>query len=487
MSVALVAIPQSMAYAELAGMPAQYGLFAAALPAVAAALFVSSRYLQTGPAALTALLTFGALSTLALPASTEYIGLAALLALLVGALRVVLGLLRIGQVAYLLSEPVLLGFTTGAAVLIVASQIPRLVDAHADGRGVMVDAALAVGDPAAWQWSSLGFAAATAGIVLAGRRLHRLFPGVLVAVLAAIVVSGVTGFQGATLGRLDGGFLHANLRFPWGSTPELLVPAFAIALVGFAEPASIGRTFAAEERLPWDANREMISQGVANVASALSGSFPVGGSFARSSLNRLAGATSPWAGAITGLVVTATLPLTPLLRDLPRAVLAAIVVVAVIKLIKVRDLGILIGRSRGQGVVAVATMAATIGFSPRVERGVLAGIVLALAVHLYRELSVSATSQRVGTVLTVAPQGVLWFATVPSVERVIREALADQPGLTGVRVDLGGVGRLDYTGAAELGRFAEQLADAGVDVEIVNVPPGARRAIAAHFPDRLVS
>ncbi|MCP3937793.1 MAG: sodium-independent anion transporter, partial [Actinomycetia bacterium] len=127
-SVALVAIPQSLAYAQLAGMPAQYGLFASALPSLLAAAFVSSRYLQTGPVALTSLLTFGALSTLADPFSEKYIALAALLAILVGLFRVFLGLVRLGGVAYLLSEPVLTGFTAGAAILIISSQLPKVFD-----------------------------------------------------------------------------------------------------------------------------------------------------------------------------------------------------------------------------------------------------------------------------------------------------------------------------------------------------------------------
>ena len=152
-SVALVALPQSLAYAELAGMPPQYGLFASALPSLLAALFVSSRYLQTGPVALTALLTFGALSGLQEPATADYIELAALLALLVGVVRVLLGFLRLGSVAYLLSEPVLAGFTTGAAILIVSSQIPRTLGVTRGDDGVLTEAAKAITDVGAWHWS----------------------------------------------------------------------------------------------------------------------------------------------------------------------------------------------------------------------------------------------------------------------------------------------------------------------------------------------
>lgn len=482
-SVALVALPQSLAYAELAGMPPQYGLFASALPPILAAIFVSSPYLQTGPVALTALLTFGALSGIAEPSTAEYIELAALLALMVGVVRVALGLIRLGSVAYLLSEPVLAGFTTGAAILIVSSQLPRVFDIERGDDGVLLTAAKALGDIGEWSWSAIAFAAATAVVIVGGRRLHKLFPGVLVAVIAAVVVSGTAGYDGTIVGELDGGFLALQFDFPWGRVGDLVVPAIAIALVGFAEPSSIARTFAAEERLPWDANREMVSQGVANLASGFSGAFPVGGSFSRSSLSRLAGATSRWAGAITGLFVLAAIPLIGVIEDLPSAVLGAIVIVAVIKLINLPVLWRLARQSFAQSLVAVGTLVATLASSPRVERGVLIGIALAIGVHLFRELTVTVDSSDDGDALCVRPRGVLWFATVPQVERLIRRELATEPDLSSVVVDLGGVGRLDYTGAAALGRLAAELDHAGVMVSVRNVPPGASRAATIHLRD----
>lgn len=482
-SVALVAIPQSLAYAELAGLPAQYGLYASALPSLIAAAFVSSKYLQTGPVALTALLTFGALSTMAEPFSTEYIQLAALLALLVGLTRTTLGLLRLGRVAYLLSEPVLTGFTTGAAILIVASQLPRVFDARSEDRGVLINAFLSMVRFDEWRWQAILFAAGSAAVMVAGRRVHRLFPGVLVAVVAAVIVSAATGYDGSVVGELEGGFVSLRLDFPWSSTIELLLPAVAIALVGFAEPASIARTFAAEERLTWDADREMLGQGVANLAAGFSGAFPVGGSFSRSSLNRLAGATSPWAGAVTGALVLFAIPLTPVLADLPTAVLGAIVIVAVVKLLKLADFRYLMLRSAPQGIVAVGTLAATLASAPRVERGVLVGIGLSLAVHLYRELDVTADSVRSGDVLTVAPKGVLWFATVPMVDRLIRDELAEHPDIGTVVIDFAGVGRLDFSGGAALGRLLVELRASGVRVLTANVPPGASRSAGLHLSD----
>ena len=480
-SVALVAIPQSLAYAELAGLPPQYGLFASALPALLAAAFVSSPYLQTGPVVLTSLLTFGALSTITEPGSGDYIERAALLAILVGVFRVLLGLARLGRVAYLLSEPVLMGFTTGAAVLIVAAQVPKVFDVAGDGGGVLADAIGALARPSEWNWSAIGFAAVATAVILVGSKLHRLFPGVLVAVAAGVVASAGLGYSGSVVGELGGGFVSLGIDFRWSAAADLVIPAAVIALVGFAESASIARTFARTDRMAWDPNREMISQGVANLAAGVSGAFPVGGSFSRSSLNRLAGATSAWSGAVTGAFVLVALPLMSLIADLPRAILGVIVIVAVMRLVDVKGLFEIASQSPAQAVVGVGTLAATLVMSPRVERGVLIGISLAVAVHLYRELSVSAVADRVGDTLTVSPQGVLWFATVPQIDRLIRTELAGQPDLTAVVVDMGGVGRLDYSGAASLGRILAELVSAGVEVVIVNVPPGAARSVRVHL------
>lgn len=475
-SVALVAIPQSLAYAELAGLPAQYGLYATALPSLLAALFVSSRYLQTGPVALTALLTFGALSAVAEPGEADYVGSAALLALLVGAIRLLLGLVRMGRVAYLLSEPVVTGFTAGAAVVIMASQLPKVFDVDPDGQ-VLVAAVRALRNPDDWSWTAIAFAAATVALMLGGRRMHRLFPGVLIAVVAGVIVSAAAGYSGSVVGDLDGGFIPFSVDFAWSKAPSLVLPAAVIALVGFAEPAAIARTFAAADRLAWNPDREMVSQGVANLASAVSGAFPVGGSFSRSSLNREAGATSAWSGAITGAFVLAVLPLAPLLEELPTAVLGVIVVVVVLRLLDVAEMIRLPRGSLPQAVVGAGTTIATIAFAPRVERGVLVGICLAVAVHLYRELQVTAPGEREGDRLTVRPKGVMWFATVPQVERVVREELAGHPDIVSVTVDLAGVGRLDYSGAVALRRILERLSASGVVVSVLGVPPSASSVV----------
>ena len=274
-SVALVLLPQSLAYAEIAGVPPHVGLFAAALPPLLAAPFVSSPYLQTGPVTITSLLTFGALSGLESAGTAPYIELAALLALIVGVTRAILGLLRGGIVAYVMSQPVLTGFTASAAILIVASQVPSMFDANPDTEGVIERALWVLLRPNEWDATAIALSISTVLVVLGARRVHQLFPGVLIAVVVAVIWSNLSNYDGTVVGDLPGGFITLSLDLPYSQTPSLLVAGIVIALVGFAEPASIARTFATADRIPWSANRELLSQGVANIASGISGGFPL--------------------------------------------------------------------------------------------------------------------------------------------------------------------------------------------------------------------
>ena len=290
-------------------MPEQQGLFAAAIPPLAAAFFASSPYLQPGPTAVTGLLVFAALSPLATPGSTEYVKLGLLLALLVGVARITIGALGAGVVSYLLSPPLLYGFVPAVAILIVASQLPLVVGTVSINTDLLARAFDALRDPASWSMSALVIAAMVAVIVLTARWFHPLAPGVLIAVAAATLVSIVVGYDGAVVGSFGGTLPSLTLSFPWSELPQLLPAAAVIALLGFAEASSIARTYAAVDRSRWDPNREFVSQGVANVAASITNGMPVGASFSRSALNRLAGARTTLSGFVTGLTVLALLPL----------------------------------------------------------------------------------------------------------------------------------------------------------------------------------
>jgi SulP family sulfate permease len=470
-SVALVLVPQSLAYAQLAGMPAYRGLYAAVLPPLAAAFFASSPYLQTGPVALTSLLAFGVLSAHAVPGSDEYVELGILLALVVGVVRIAVGVLRAGVLAYLVSQPMLLGFLPAAAILIVASQLPAALGAEPPEGGILRSAGWALGHPSAWELAAVLLALATILLVVVGRQVHRLFPGVLVAVAAGLAYSLAAGYDGATIGPIPEKILDPSFDLPWGELPSLLLGGLIIAIVGFVEPSTIARTFAAQERRPWDSDREFVGQGAANIASALGGGFPVGGSFSRSSLNRSAGAVTRWSGAITGLAVLVFLPFAGSLSELPLAVLAGIVIAAVAPLVRPLPLLRLARYSKPQFLVAATTFGLTLALSPHVERAVLAGIVLSVAVHLWRELRLEIPGWLDGETLHMRPRGVLYFGTEQRIEDAFLRLVAEHPQATRLAVHLDGLGRIDLTGALALRAVLHDARDAGFEVEILDVRP----------------
>lgn len=482
-TVALVLIPQALAYAHVAGMPPVAGLYAAGLPLLAAAALASSPYLMTGPVALTSLLTFGALAGRAPAGSDAYLELGMLLALIVGAIRIGVGLLRAGVIAHLMSEPMLMGFVPAGAALILASQLPAALGAPADG-GVLAAAGEAVTDPAAWDPAAVALTAGTLAIVLGGRRIHRFFPGVLVALLAGLAVG--PALDVASVGHVPSGLPTLGLDLPFEDAPSLLVPGAVIAILGFAEPASIARTYATRERRPWSADREFLSQGAANVASAVSGGYPVGGSLSRTSLNHMAGAATRRSGAVAGLVVLAFLPFASTLEPLPRSVLAAIVIATVVGLIRLHRLLALWRISRPQFAVAWVTFGLTLALEPHLEWAVVAGVGLSLAVHLARELSLRLDVTADGPDLVVRPAGVLWFATAHDLQERLIGLLQHHPDATRLRVVLDGLGRIDLTGAITLGHALDDVRAAGLDVSVEGVPAQARGMLDRYMARREV-
>ncbi len=470
LTVAFVLIPQALAYATVAGMPEITGLYAAALPPLAAAFFASSPYLQTGPVAQTSLLTFGALAGRAAVGSDEYVQLGVLLALVVGVVRVLIGLLRTGFVAHLMSEPMLMGFVPAGAILILSSQVPAALGAPSANQGVLQDAASAAARPGGWDLAAVALGLVTLAIVFGGRRLHRLFPGALLAVVVGLVCGAILGFGGSTVGEIPAGLPPFTLDLPWEEVPALLLPGTVIALVGFAEPASIARTYAARERQAWNADREFVSQGVANLASGVSGGYPIGGSFSRSSLNHAAGAVTRASGAVTGIVVLAFLPFAAVLEPLPRAVLGTIVISAVLGLLRFRPLFALWRVSRPQFAVAWVTFGSTLLLAPHIEQAVLIGIALSIAIHLLRELRLQVAATVSEGTLELRPSGVLWFGNADSLGERLTDLLAAHPDARRVRLVLDGLGRIDISGAMKLRDIVDEWREAGVDVELCRIP-----------------
>ena len=474
-SVALLLIPQSIAYASLMGLPPILGIYASILPPIAAAFFVSSPYLQTGPVAMTCLLSIGALSAVSTPGAADYVGLAALLACLIGVCRLLIGLAHSGFIAYLMSPPLITGFTSGAAVLIISSQLPTFLGAEATGTGIMMKAQSAVLQPGNWSLPTIILGALSVTIIVGGKKIHTLFPGILIAVVAGIIFSHLFEYQGNVIGTLPAGLPALSLDLPWHRSLDLLVPAIVVALVGFAEPASIARTIATQNRESWSVDREFVSQGMANIASGISGCFPVGGSFSRTIISFKTGGKTRWSGAITGLSVLACLPVIWILEPLPKTVLAAIIISAVFSLIDVKGLYRIVCDSKPQGLIACTTFVLTILLSPRVDIAILIGIALSVAIHLWREKSLEIKSEYENETLTLSPLGVLFFGSVPTLGDVMRNALAHHIHTKRLILDLTHVGRIDYTGVVTLKQLMLDAEQSGLEVKII--PGGTERSL----------
>jgi SulP family sulfate permease len=382
-TVGLVMVPQAVAYAGLAHMPLVTGLYACLLPALLAVLFGSSNRISVGPAALTCVLIGASLYGLAEPGSPEWVSLAVWLSFLSGALQLGLGLGGYGWLLNLISAPVLMGFTQAASLLIMASQVPALLgvnlslDALPSGSAVLNPAAL-------WGLASLA-------LLLLVRRLRPRWPSIMLVVALSAALSAVTDYSnvGAVVGALPAGL--PSLYWPdwpgWEVFQKLLVPAMVIALVSFLETASSAKIESQRDGKRWDDNLDLFGQGLAKLASGLCGSFASSTSFSRSALMLYAGGRSGWSVvASVVFVLVALLLLLPALQYVPKAVLSAVVITAVLNLFQPRQFMKLWRVSRQEAVTAGLTALVTLLTAPAIYWGVLAGVLITLAQFLYHRL-----------------------------------------------------------------------------------------------------
>ncbi|MCC2636195.1 MAG: sulP, partial [Ramlibacter sp.] len=376
-------IPQSVAYASLAGMPLVTGLYAAFLPMLLSVLFSASTRLSTGPSALSSVLVGASLAGMAVPASANWVALAVWLALLAGLLQFVVGLTRSAWVLNLVSSPVLAGFTQAAALLIMASQLPALIGLQGPLPGLLQGAEI--------DYEALAYGVTSLVVFFAARRLAPRLPIILIAVAVAGAASYFSGYSrhGAVVGQLPQGLPAFYWpQWPgWDQFSSLLAPALVLALVSSLEMASSARIENQRDGKRWDANQDLVGQGVGKLAAAFSGTFATSASFSRSALTLYAGARTGWCTVVTtGFVVLVLLFLTPALAHVPKAVLAAVVIAAVAGLFKPRTFRNLWQIDRVEAFTALATFAVTLLTSPRIYWGVLTGVVLGLAHFLYLRL-----------------------------------------------------------------------------------------------------
>ena len=481
LTVAVVMIPQSVAYAGLAGMPLVTGLYAAFLPAVVAVLFSSSTRLSVGPSALTSVLVGASLLGLAEPGGRQWVELAVWLALLAGLVQAVLGAAGAAWVLNLVSSPVLAGFTQAAALLIIASQIPALIGFNGPLPALLQSPALDLG--------ALGFGAASVALFLLGKRYTPRLPVVLIVVAAAAVVSRWTGYSlhGAVIGELPAGLPAPYWpSWPgWDGLAGLLVPALVIALVSSLEMASCAKTESQHEGKPWNARLDLVGQGLGKLASALSGSFATSSSFSRSAITLYAGARSGWATVMcSGVVLVVLLVFTGALHHVPRSVLAAVVVTAVAGLFKPQILLRLWQVDRIEAVTALLTFGATLATAPRIYWGVLAGVGAGLAHFLFLRLHPriietglhpdgSLRDRRLWELAPLAPRvcalrmdADLDFASASAFERTVVDYLAAHPGIRHFVLFAHPINRVDATGVEMFAQLRKLLADRGIHLHI---------------------
>jgi SulP family sulfate permease len=438
--VTVLLIPQSLAYALLAGLPAETGLYASVLPLVAYALLGSSRTLSVGPVAVASLMTAAAI------ADATALGLAAtevavLLALLSGGLLLLCGLLRVGWVANFLSHPVVAGFVSASGLLIALSQVKHLLGIAAEGDTVIelvsslaahsgsihaATAALGSGTLLFLIWSRQGLPALlrqSGGSAAAASLLSRAAP-----MLAVVVTTWLAfGFDLQARGVALVGHIPAGLPtlqwpvWPWPAVQSLLLPAALLALIGYVESVAVGKTLAARRGEKIDPDQELIGLGAANIAAAVSGGLPVTGGFSRSVVNFDAGAVTPMASLLTAAgIAVAALLLTPLLAFLPNATLAATICVAVLSLVDLSILQRTWEYSRSDFAAVCTTMLTTL--LAGVEFGVSCGVLASLLLHLYRT-----SRPHVAEVGEVAGSG--------HFRNVKRHAVVTHPAILSLRID----------------------------------------------------
>ena len=487
-TVALVLVPQSMAYAQLAGLPPYYGLYASFLPGIIAALFGSSRQLATGPVAVVSLLTASALEPIAGANPELYITYAIMLAFMVGIFQIGLGLLRLGVLVNFLSHPVVVGFTNAAAIIIGTSQLGKLF-------GVSVETAehtyetvfnIILESFNSTHFETVLIAIIALAIMIAMKRMIPKAPNVLAAVAVTTAISWGIGFQqmgGAVVGTIPAGLPALAIpTLDFQTMGQLLSVTVAIALIGFMEAISIAKAMAASTRQRLDANQELVGQGLGNIISSLSQGYAVSGSFSRSAVNINAGAITGFSAVVTGVVVGVTLLwLTPLLYHLPQATLAAVIIMAVINLIKIEPIKHAWKVQRHDAAVAIITFVLTLIWAPHLDKGIMFGVILSLMLFLYRSMAprIAVLSRDMDGTLRDAEvrkletcrnislirfDGSLYFANTGYFEDKILERVALKPDLKFVIIDAEGINEIDATGEEMVGMLAERLHEAGVEL-----------------------
>ena len=504
--VTIMLIPQSLAYAMLAGLPPEVGLYASIAPLVIYAIFGTSRTLAVGPVAVVSLMTAAAVGQVAPQGSPEYLGAALVLALMSGLILTLMGIARLGFLANFLSHPVISGFITASGLIIAASQFKHLLGVEASGHSLLAVLSSLAGSLGATHLPTLAIGLGVLAFLYAARRWLKAAlvgagvparPADMLTKAAPILAVAVTTLASWGLG-LDARGVAVVGEVPAGLPPltlpgvdsglwrQLFVAALMISIVGFVESVSVGQTLAAKRRQRIDPDQELVGLGTSNIAASFTGGMPVTGGFARSVVNFDAGAETPAAGAFTAVGITlAALLLTPLIAYLPIATLAATIIVAVLSLVDFPAIKRTWDYSRSDFAAMLATIVITLGHG--VESGIMVGVGLSLALHLYRtsrphsavvgrvpgtehfrnvERHAVETDNRLA-ILRVDES--LYFANARYLEDTVMALATRQPGLAHIVLACQAVNVIDASALESLEAINARLKDADVRLHLAEV------------------
>ncbi|MGI8670959.1 MAG: SulP family inorganic anion transporter [Aridibacter sp.] len=482
MTVAIILIPQVMAYAILAGLPPVYGLYAAFLGTAVSALWGSSRHLSTGPAALVSFLVLTALVPIAKPESPEFIALAIILALIIGLIQLLMGIFKLGFIMNFISHSVISGFTTAAAIIIAATQIPSLfgftVEKHeyvflnfyeiikAFPNTNLLTMAIGL--------TSVLF------IVLAKRKFSKAFPIALIVMIIGILLSYLLNFESRNVAVI--GHIDASLSLP--SIPklsarnifDLLPSALIIAIIGFLEGYAISKAISHKSKQKIDINQELIGQGLGNIASSIFKGYPIAGSFSRTAVNYAAGAVTGFSSVFVSLFVLVTiLFLTPLLQFLPKAILSAVVISALVDLIEFSKFRETFNLSGTDGIVITTTFLFSFLLKP--DDAIFIGIVVSLVLFLrktivadvielvfvmeeerFKKITFGTELKVLSNILILRIDMSIFFANANNIVEQIGEFVKNRnEDLNHIIVDFSGVNYVDVSGCEILNEYLEEL------------------------------
>ena len=492
-TVSLVAIPQSLAYAQLAGVPAYYGLYAAFIPSIVGVVFGSSALLATGPVALTSLLTAASVAALQPQGLDQFYAYVTLLALLSGVFQLAFGLARAGMLISLISHPVLMGFINAAALVIALSQLPALMGIPTrQTQHLLLDTWNVVSHMDLLHELSLAFGLAAIVLLVGFRRFAPRLPGLLLTVALLTWVSYAVGFAergGRVVGSVPAGLpAFVAPEIGWEATKALLPAGLIIAVISFMEAMSSCKVIAVKTRVPWNENQELIGQGLAKIAAAFCQSMPVSGSFSRSALNLASNARTGLSSVFAAASVLLTLLFfTPYLYHLPKPVLAAMIMLAVLNLIDVGALKRAWLASREDGIAGTVTFLVTLASAPNIQNGILTGIVISLGAFIYSRMRPRVAPVRLepdGTLRDVSssspapphPQigalrfdASLYFANASFFEDAVLKLQRESPEVRYIVIAAQSINHLDASGVETLRNLSSRLRQNGVTLVLGGV------------------